>query len=68
MERILEKVLQPEIVWVLIPLAGIVFWGAGNIIRAWRSAPADMEEVQTELQDLRTRLEALERERHVLPS
>jgi hypothetical protein len=61
--EILEKLLKPAIVWVFIPLAAIIFWGAGNIIRALRGVPVDMEEVQTELHELRKRVETLEHER-----
>jgi len=64
MEQIIEQILNPAIVWVLIPLAGVLFWGASSIIRALRGAPADLEEIQAELHDLRTRVEELERERH----
>jgi hypothetical protein len=68
MEQILDRVLNPAVAWVLIPLAALVFWGLGNIIRALRGVPGDMEEVQAELHDLRTRVEQLERERRALDS
>ena len=68
MEQILDRLLNPAVAWVLIPLAALVFWGIGNIIRALRGGPADMEEVQAELHDLRTRGAHLERERRALDS
>src|SRR5205823_2500829 len=63
MNPIIEKLLHPEIVWVLIPLAAIVFFGAAGIIRALRGVPASTDDVEAELQDLRRRVEELERER-----
>jgi hypothetical protein len=52
-EQILDRLLNPAVAWVLIPLAALICWGIGNIIRALRGGPADMEEVQAELHDLR---------------
>jgi hypothetical protein len=63
MEQVLDRILNPAIAWILIPLVALIFWGLGNIIRALRGVPVDMEEVQADLHDLRKRVEQLERGR-----
>lgn len=60
MDPILEKLLQPSIVWVFIPVTAILFWGLTRVIRALRGEPDDFGEWKTELQQLRKRVETLE--------
>ena len=63
MERILEKLLDPAVVWVLIPLVAIVFWGVSSVMRAHRGGSRESEELEqtkAELKALRVRVEALE--------
>ncbi|HEV3145473.1 MAG TPA: hypothetical protein VGZ47_16390 [Gemmataceae bacterium] len=61
MQRAVEQLLQPEVVWVLIPLIAIAFWGTLQLVRAFRRAPGDWDEWKAELDDLRTRVNELER-------
>ncbi len=58
--EILERLLNPAIVWVFIPVLAIVFWGITSVIRALHGVPDGMEETQAELEQLRARVEALE--------
>ena len=64
MEPILERLLQPSIIWVFIPVLCILFWGIARVIRAMRGEPEDFEEWKNELKQLRTRVEQLEHARH----
>lgn len=58
--EILEKMLNPAIVWVFIPLLAILVWGGASIIRALRGEPEDFEEWKTALKQLQSRVEKLE--------
>jgi hypothetical protein len=62
--EIWDKLLKPEVVWVFIPLAPIVFWGITSVIRALRGEPEDFGEWTKKLRDLEARVEELERARH----
>jgi hypothetical protein len=59
--EIVDKLLRPEIVWVFIPLAPIVFWGITSIIRALRGEPEEFEEWKKQLRQLQERIQTLER-------
>jgi hypothetical protein len=61
MDPVLDRLLTPDMVWVLIPLLAIAVWGLKSVIRAIRGTPADFAEWQAEVVQLRARLEALER-------
>jgi len=61
MEHILDKILEPAVVWVVIPVLAIIFWGLTSIIEAIRGKSGEPPEWQAELQKLRERVEALER-------
>lgn len=61
MERILDKILEPAVVWVVIPVLAIIFWGLTSIIEAIRGKSGEPEEWQAELQKLQSRIETLER-------
>ena len=41
MEQVLDRILNPAIAWILIPLVALIFWGLGNIIRALRGVPVE---------------------------
>jgi hypothetical protein len=58
--EILERILNPAIVWVFIPVLGILFWGITRIIRALRGEPDDFEEWKNELKQLQARVDKLE--------
>jgi hypothetical protein len=64
MEQILDRLLQPSMIWVFIPVLCILFWGAASVIRALRGEPGDFEEWKKELKELRARVEHLEQARH----
>ena len=68
MERILEKILEPAVVWVVIPVLAIIFWGLTSIIEALRGKPREPAEWQADLQQLRDRVEKLERAQETLIS
>ena len=57
---IIEKMLNPAIVWVWIPLVAILVFGAARIIRALRGEPEDFEEWKAELKKLKERVDKLE--------
>jgi hypothetical protein len=64
MDSIIDKLLKPEIVWVLIPISAIILFGLSSVIRALRGVPEqhdDVEQWKTEVQQLRQRVDALER-------
>ena len=58
--EILERMLNPAIVWVFIPLLAILLWGLTRIIRAMRGEPEDFEEWKNELRQLQARMDKLE--------
>jgi hypothetical protein len=58
--EILERMLNPAIVWVFIPLLAILLWGLTRIIRAMRGEPEDFEEWKNELRQLQARVDKLE--------
>jgi Na+-transporting methylmalonyl-CoA/oxaloacetate decarboxylase gamma subunit len=58
--EILEKMLNPAVVWVFIPLLAILFWGITRVIRTLRSEPEDFEEWKNELKQLQARVDTLE--------
>jgi hypothetical protein len=58
--EILERILNPAIVWVFIPILAILLWGITRIIRALRGEPEDFEEWKNELRRLQARVENLE--------
>jgi hypothetical protein len=58
--EIVERVLNPAIVWVFIPILAILLWGITGIIRALRGEPDDFEQWKNELKQLRARVDKLE--------
>lgn len=65
MDRVLEKLLDPSVVWIVIPVLAIVFWGLHSLAKTMRSGTSrDYESMQAELQNLQERVEKLERQRH----
>ena len=61
MEQFLDKLLEPTVVWVVIPVLAILFWGLTSMIEALRGKSGEPAEWQAELQKLRERVEALEK-------
>jgi hypothetical protein len=61
MERILEKLLDPAVVWIIIPVLAILFWGLRSMVQAVRGNPQELETLQAEVRDLSERVEKLER-------
>jgi hypothetical protein len=59
--EILEKMLNPAVVWVFIPLLAILFWGITRIIRTVRGEPEEFEEWKHELKQLQARVDTLEK-------
>jgi Na+-transporting methylmalonyl-CoA/oxaloacetate decarboxylase gamma subunit len=58
--EIVERLLNPAIVWVFIPILAILLWGITRIIRALRGEPEDFEEWKNELKQLQARVDKLE--------
>ena len=61
---ILDRLLSPGVVWVTIPILAIFFWGLASVIRAIRGEPEAKDEPEAwraEVQQLRARVEELER-------
>jgi hypothetical protein len=58
--EILERLLNPAIVWVFIPILAILLWGITRIIRALGGEPEDFEEWKNELKHLQARVDKLE--------
>ena len=61
---ILDKLLNPTVIWVVIPVLAIFFWGLSSVIRALRGEPEAKDESEAwrvEVQQLRARIEELER-------
>ena len=63
MPQFLDRLLDPAVVWVLIPLTAIVFCGVNATIRSLRGVPKPSEDWKAEIEDLRARIDDLERER-----
>jgi cell division protein FtsB len=64
MEQVVDRVFNPAVAWVLIPLTAILCWGLINSVRAFRGTPEDAEELgqlKAEVEQLRARVEQLER-------
>ena len=64
---ILEKLLNPTVIWVVIPVLAIFFWGLTSVIRALRGEPEAKDESdawRVEIRQLRARVEELERMLH----
>jgi hypothetical protein len=58
--EIVERMLNPAIVWVFIPILGILLWGITGIIRALRGEPEDFEDWKNDLKQLKARVDKLE--------
>lgn len=64
MDRIIDRLLRPEVVWVLIPLTAIVFWGISSVARSFHATGGDRDELgqcKADVESLRVRVEELER-------
>ena len=64
---ILDKLLNPAVIWVVIPVLAIFFWGLSSVIRALHGEPEAKDEPdawRSEVQKLRARVEELERSQH----
>jgi hypothetical protein len=55
--------LRPEVLALSIPVLAVLFWGLSSVIRAMTGQHADFEAWQREVEDLRNRVEQLERAR-----
>ena len=66
--EIVDKILNPAIVWVFIPILAILVWGITSTIRALRGEPEDFEEWKKELKDVQSRLAKLEQARQTSSS
>ena len=58
--EILDKMLNPAVVWVFIPVLALLFWGIHGTIRALRGDGSDVDECRAEIEQLRQRIESLE--------
>jgi hypothetical protein len=63
MPQFLDRLLDPSVVWVLIPLMAILFWGVNATIRSLRRVPPSSEDWKADVDDLRARVDELERRR-----
>jgi hypothetical protein len=62
MPQFLDRLLDPAVVWVLIPLTAIFFCGINATIRSLRGVPKPSEDWKAEIEDLRARIDDLERQ------
>ena len=53
--------LRPEVLALSIPVLAVLFWGLKSVIRAMNGQPDDFDLWKREVEDLRTRVEELER-------
>lgn len=53
--------LRPEVLALSIPVLAVLFWGSCSVIRAMAGQPDDFDAWKREVEDLRTRVEELER-------
>ncbi len=53
--------LRPEILALSIPVLAVLFWGLKSVIHAMSGRPDDFEAWQRELEQLRARVDELER-------
>ena len=58
--EIVERMLNPAIVWVFIPILAILLWGITRIIHALRGEPEDFEDWKNDLKQLKARVDKLE--------
>jgi len=56
-----HRVLRPEVLALSIPVLAVLFWGLKSVIRAMNGQPDDFDAWKREVEDLRTRVEELER-------
>jgi hypothetical protein len=53
--------LRPEVLALSIPVLVVLFWGLKSVIQAMTGQPDDFDAWKREVEDLRTRVEELER-------
>lgn len=53
--------LRPEVLALSIPVLAVLFWGLKSVIQAMTGQPDDFDAWKREVEDLRTRVEKLER-------
>ena len=56
-----ERILDPGVLALSIPVLAVLLWGLTSVIRALRGDPEDFEEWKKELDELRARVDELER-------
>lgn len=62
MQSVADNLLDPAVLAMCIPILAVTLWGLSSIIRSLRGAPAeDLEDLRSEVQDLRSRIEMLEK-------
>jgi len=54
-------VLRPEILALSIPVLAVLFWGLKSVIRAMSGTPDDFDAWKREVEELRSRVDGLER-------
>ena len=53
--------LRPEVLALSIPVLAVFFWGLKSVIQAMTGQPDDFDAWKREVEDLRNRVEELER-------
>jgi hypothetical protein len=53
--------LRPEVLALSIPVLAVLFWGLKSVIQAMTGQPDDFDAWKREVEDLRNRVEELER-------
>ena len=56
-----HRILRPEVLALSIPVLAVLFWGLKSVIRAMNGQPDDFDAWKREVEDLRNRVEELER-------
>jgi hypothetical protein len=53
--------LRPEVLALSIPVLAVLFWGLKSVIQAMTGQPEDFDAWKREVEDLRNRVDELER-------
>lgn len=61
MVTIVDKLLDPAVLALCIPVLAVLLWGLAAVLHAIRGEPEELEDLKTELQELRSRVDLLEK-------
>ena len=61
MQSVADKLLDTAVMAMCIPILAVTLWGLSSVIKSFRGEPEDLEDLKSEVQDLRSRVEMLEK-------